>query len=437
MAKLNKSIKQNPVYTEEGSMDSKINPELQLRRSVMACMLWEDNFYEDGESIVERIKSLVPKVKPYSVYDMAVEAREKMKLRHVPLLLVREMARYDSHKYLVKDSLERVIQRADELSEFLAIYWEDGRCPLSSQIKKGLSKAFNKFNEYQLAKYNQDKKVKLKDVLFLCHAKPKDKEQEKLWKRLINNELKIPDTWEVSLSSGSDKKKTWERLLKEKNIGALALLRNLRNMEYVGVDESLIKKSINNMKVEKVLPFRFISAAKYAPNLEQEIEKTMFRCVENAEKLKGKTIILVDVSGSMDSVISSKSEVIRIDVACGLAILLKEICQDLKVYTFSDGIVQVPARRGFALRDCIKNSQIHGSTEIRRAVNAVNNEGYDRLIIITDEQSQDIIPNPNGKGYVVNISTNKNGIGYYKWIHIDGWSEYIINYIQEYEKLLE
>jgi len=47
----------------------------------------------------------------------------------------------------------RVIQRADELAEFVAIYWKDGRVPLSGQAKKGLAAVFPKFDEYQLAKY--------------------------------------------------------------------------------------------------------------------------------------------------------------------------------------------------------------------------------------------------------------------------------------------
>jgi 60 kDa SS-A/Ro ribonucleoprotein len=52
------------VRTHEGGTAQHLNPELQLRRSVMACMLWEDSFYESGIDIAERIKQLVPLVKP-------------------------------------------------------------------------------------------------------------------------------------------------------------------------------------------------------------------------------------------------------------------------------------------------------------------------------------------------------------------------------------
>src|SRR5271167_4008615 len=184
--------------THEGAPARNLSPELQLRRSVLACLLWESQFYEDGVEIAGRIAELVPKVAGETVAALAVEAREKMKLRHAPLLLVREMARHATHRGLVAETLVRVIQRADELAEFVAIYWADGRAPLSGQVKKGLAAAFTKFDEYALAKYDRASVVRLRDVLFLCHAKPNDAEQATLWKRLIDGQLATPDTWEVA-----------------------------------------------------------------------------------------------------------------------------------------------------------------------------------------------------------------------------------------------
>ena len=172
-----------------------------------------------------------------------------MKLRHVPLLLVREMARHKTHRHLVGDTLARVIQRADELAEFVAIYWKDGRVPLSGQVKKGLAAAFPKFDEYQLAKYDRGGPIKLRDVLFLSHAKPRDAAQAGVWKKLIWGRLTAPDTWEVALSSGADKREAWERLLREQKLGALALLRNLRNMKDAGVDESLVLAALREMSM--------------------------------------------------------------------------------------------------------------------------------------------------------------------------------------------
>src|SRR3989440_11872017 len=143
-----------------------------------------------------RIAERVPKAGAEKVAALAVEAREQMKLRHAPLLLVREMARHKTHRALVSETLARVIQRADELAEFVAIYWKDGRVPLSGQVKKGLAAAFPKFDEYQLSKYDRSGPIKLRDVLFLAHAKPRDEAQAEVWKRLIAGELTAPDTWE-------------------------------------------------------------------------------------------------------------------------------------------------------------------------------------------------------------------------------------------------
>ena len=119
--------------THEGAPGRNISPELQLRRSVLACLLWESQFYEDGVEIAGRIAELVPKVAAEKVAALAVEAREQMKLRHAPLLLVREMARHKTHRAPVSETLARIIQRADELAEFVAIYWKDGRVPLSGR----------------------------------------------------------------------------------------------------------------------------------------------------------------------------------------------------------------------------------------------------------------------------------------------------------------
>ncbi len=435
MARLNTLNLNFGPRTHEGAAARHISSELQLRRSVLACLLWESQFYEDGVEIAGRIAELVPKVAAEKVAALAVEAREQMKLRHAPLLLVREMARQKTHRAPVSEALARVIQRADELAEFVAIYWKDGRVPLSGQVKKGLAAAFPKFDEYQLAKYDRGGPIKLRDVLFLCHAKPRDDDQAAVWKRLIWGRLTTPDTWEVALSSGANKGEAWERLLREQKLGALALLRNLRNMREAGVDESLVLNALREMSTARVLPFRFLAAARFAPQWEEALEQAMLKSLSVSEKLSGRTIVLVDVSGSMTAPLSRRSEMQRTDAAYGLAVLLREIGEKVAVFSFSDNLVEVPARRGFALRDAIDASQRHNGTYLGKAVEELNRkEKYDRLIVITDEQAHDTVPAPNGKGYVINVASYKNGVGYGKWTHIDGWSESVIEYIRALEQ---
>lgn len=432
--KTNLAVKHPTPVTNEGAPAARIGPEQELRRTVAACMLWEDGFYESGVSVADRIKSLVPKCRPSFVAACAFEARTKMKLRHAPLLLVREMARHPEHRILVAKLLPDVIQRADELAEFVSIYWADKKDqPLSKQVKTGLAAAFGKFNEYQLAKYNRDGAVKLRDVLFLCHAKPKNAEQEALWKRLIDGKLQTPDTWEVALSAGADKKESFERLMIDGKLGALAFLRNLRNMREAGITEELVTGYASAVDIARVLPFRFIAAARAVPQWENILEPMMLRACDGREKLSGHTKVLLDVSGSMDAPVSAKSDIQRIDAACGVAILLRELCESVEVFTFSEKVVQVAPRRGFALRDAIVSSQPHQGTHMGAAVTAING-GCDRLIVLTDEQSADKVPAPAGRGYVINVASNKNGVGYGPWSHIDGWSEAVIDYVQEFER---
>ena len=435
MARLNTLNLNFGPRSHEGAPARHISPELQLRRSALACLLWENQFYEDGVEIAGRIAELVPKVAAEKVAALAVEAREQMKLRHAPLLLVREMARRKTHRAPVSETLARVIQRADELAEFVAIYWKDGRVPLSGQVKKGLAAAFPKFDEYQLAKYDRGGPIKLRDVLFLCHAKPRDEAQAAVWKRLIWGRLTTADTWEVALSSGADKREAWARLLREQKLGTLALLRNLRNMREAGVDESLVLAALREASTARVLPFRFLAAARYAPQWEEMLEQSMLKSVAASEKLPGKTVVLVDVSGSMTAPLSRRSEMQRTDAAYGLAVLLREIGEKVAVFSFSDNLIEVPARRGFALRDAIDASQGHNGTYLGKAIEELNRkEQYNRLIVITDEQAHDTVPVPNGKGYVINVASYKNGVGYGKWTHIDGWSEAVIEYIRALEQ---
>ena len=428
--------------THEEAPAKVLTAEQALRRSVLSCMLWESEFYEDGAEIAARIRSLIPQVTAERVAALAIEARERMKLRHVPLLLVREMARYASYRSLVAETLSRVIQRADELAEFLAIYWADRKQPLSGQVKKGLASAFAKFDEYALAKYDRAGAVRLRDVLFLSHAKPFDAAQAALWKRLAANELVTPDTWEVALSAagraeGDSKCEVWERLLSERRLGALALLRNLRNLYEAGVREDLVLGGLAAMKADRVLPFRFLAAARKAPQWEEALEVAMFRSLaDRAGSLVGHTVLLVDVSGSMNAPLSKRSEMTRTDAAYGLAILLREIAVKVTIYTFSETAKWVPARRGMALRDALDRSQPHGGTNLGASLAKVEHEclPHDRLVVITDEQAHDSVPDPQGRGYMINVASNRNGVGYGRWTHIDGFSEAVVDYIVELER---
>lgn len=431
--KLNTSASLVAERTFEGGPAKNINSYQALRRSVCSCLLWEREFYMDGMEISKRIEDLAEKCNAQQLSELAIEARTILNLRHVPLLLCACLAKKGGS--VVSETIEQVVSRADELAELLAIYWRNGKTPLSKQIKIGLANAFRKFDEYALAKYNRDGKVKLRDVLFLCHAKPENKAQAALWKRLVNDELKTPDTWEVQLSAGKDKKETFTTLLKEGNLGYLALLRNLRNMTEAGVDSNLIQEAIVARKgASKVLPFRFTAAARVCPQMEPALDQALSEGIAESPVLKGRTVVLVDVSGSMQEKLSGKSDLSRMDAAATLAAVIH--ATNLRVFSFSNALAECPPRRGMAGVDAIIRSQPHGGTALGGAIDLINkNVPYDRLIVITDEQSEDRVPNPLGKNnYMINVASAKNGVGYGKgWVHLDGFSEGIIRYISAHE----
>lgn len=426
----------NAERTHEGAVSVSVSATAQLRRTVMACLLFEDTFYESGEDAAQRMRELVKQVPFKDAAQIAIDAREKMKLRHAPLFLVREILRHHKGRQ-VGDLIARVIQRPDECGELLALYWKDGKDqPLTAQLKVGLARALKKFNAYQLAKWNKDGAVKLRDVLFLSHAKPKDEAQADLFKKLAANELETPDTWEVQLSGGADKKATFERLMTERKLGALALLRNLRGMIEAGVSEDTIRAALASMKAERVLPFRFISAAKHAPRLEDALEASMFRCLAEVPKLGGKTALVIDHSCSMEAPVSGKSEISRFDAAAALAMILREVCDRVRVFTFSDRVIEVPPRRGFAMVQAVREVINPVGTLLGSAVRTIYREypECDRIIVVTDEQSADRPPQPQGRGYIVNVGSYQNGIGYGPWTTIDGWSEAIVEYIRANEE---
>jgi len=427
------------LVTHEGARAHHISVLAQLRRSVISCLLWESEFYEDGEEIGKRIADLTAQCMPEDVAALAVEAREQMHLRHVPLLLLRELARHPLIKdrpQLLSKTMGRVLQRADEPAEFLALYWKDKKQPLSKQVKRGLAWSMRRFSEYDLAKYNRDSEITPRDVLFLSHAKPKDEAQAALWKKLAAKELVTPDTWEVQLSAGADKKDTFERLLRERKLGYFALIRNLRNMEQAGVDVQLVREAILARKggAEKLLPFRYIAAARHAKQFEPELDTAMQAALTELPKLIGMTIVLVDNSGSMSARLSGKSDMTRSDAAAGVAIVARGVCESVRVFAFSDSCVEVPPRAGMALRDAIHAAIRMGGTQLGAAVTAVSKLPHERLIVITDEQSADRVPEPKGLGYMINVASNRNGVGYGKWLHVDGWSDAVVRFMSEHER---
>lgn len=449
MSSLNK-LKTTPITTHGGGIAIRLSNLQELRRSVLACLLWENQFYENGEDIAARILRLADKVTKEELTNLAIEAREVFKLRHVTLLLLCALIKRKGEG--VADTIGRVIKRPDEMGELLAIYQKLGNKNIAKQLQKGLAKAFIKFDEYQLAKYNRDAQWTLKDVLFISHARPKTPEQDALWKRLINDELATPLTWEVELSAGKDKGKVFTDLLKEKKLGYLALLRNLRNMEQSNVPRDLVREALQRGNAEGILPYQFVAASLHAPSYAAELDSKMLDICNTLPKLSGRTIIIVDISGSMGASLFKRGTMSRMDAACALSVVFRESCDNVAVYATAgnDGRRKhatdiVAGYRGLGLTPAIKakNKTLGGGGIFLKQVMDYIGERekeVERVIIITDEQDCSARPEDRpsnaislGKrNYIVNVGSYENGITNTRkgWINLTGFSENILQYIQ-------
>lgn len=461
MSKINPSLKKSSKFEEErlaggsGALAAKQSNTALLRRAVLANLLWEDVAYMDGMKVAEEIQRLIPLCPAIDVYNIALEARVMQKLRHTPLFLAVEMCKYPEHKMFVQDLLPQIITRADMLTDFLAIYWKDGKKPIANQAKKGLAKAFHNFNEYKFAKYDRDAAIKLRDVMFLCRPKPENQYEQDLFKKVADRTLATPETWEVLLSTRKDKKESWTKLISEGKIGGLAMLRNIANMRRANVDKKVINEGLEKLKSSMLMPLDFLKAFRMNPEFGRQIEDAMINSYVNLPKLKGKTLFIVDVSGSMGERMSEKSDFTRYDAACAMAMLAANQCEDYEIvctagndYTHTGAHRHIPyPQKGFGIFEQIReaNRNIgYGGIFTRQCLEWCNDkfkgQKFDRIIVFSDSQDCDLperrTPKPFGTyNYICDISAHTKGVNY-KGIwdaEISGFSEHFITFIAAME----
>lgn len=363
---------QNETKNHEGAKAYVMSPELELYTAVVATAL-SNSFYEDKSGRINRIAELVQKVPHEFTAKLAVYARTEMNLRSVPLLLIVELAKIHNGDNLVARTIEKCVLRADEIMELLMCYQfrnadKNSRKKLnrlSRQIQNGLQKAFNRFDEYQFAKYDRDNlEVKLRDALFLVHPKAKDEAQQLIFNKITNRKLEIPYTWETELSAlgqqkfESDEQKfaafrqKWEELVKSGRLGYMAMLRNLRNMlaskisaESVNIVASILSNE-DQVAKSRQLPFRFLSAYRElkaidspdTPFVMSALELAVKHSAANIEGFDQNTSVLLacDVSGSMHQPVSPKSTVYCYDIGLMLAMIFKTRCRRVVSGIFGD-----------------------------------------------------------------------------------------------------
>jgi hypothetical protein len=379
--KFNFSAKEkNNIVNYENALAFSLTSEYELYAAVVTTSL-NVSHYEKDTTRLDRIKDLIQKCNPVFVAKLAVYARNEMHMRSVPLVLVVELAKIYSGDSLISKMISNVIQRADEITELLAYYQMANERNgvkklnrLSKQIQKGLANSFNKFDEYQFAKYNREGAVKLKDALFLVHPKAKDEAQQVLFNKIVNDTLQTPYTWETELSqlgqvkffNEAEKQKAftqkWEELIDSNKIGYMALLRNLRNIVEANVSRYHISKVCDYLSNEKAvanskqLPFRFLAAfrelkimnSKYTSMILDALEEAVLLSTQNIKGFDVNTSIVIacDVSGSMQKNISPKSKVMLYDIGLMLGMLMQNRCKNVVSGMFGDRwkIINMPKR---------------------------------------------------------------------------------------------
>ena len=368
--KFNFKAKATTTTNHEGAKAFKMGPKLELYAAVATAGL-NDQFYEASDEKLARLRELIARNDDDFVAKLAVYAREQMYMRSVPLVLLVEMAKKHRGDGLVGRLAARVIQRADEITEVLSYYtMSNDRAgmkqlnKLSKQLQKGLAEAFNKFDEYQFAKYNKDAQVKLKDALFLLHPKAKDEAQQLLFDKIAKDGLQTPYTWEVEFSALGQKSydtaelkqaalmAKWEELVFSNKMGYMATLRNLRNMLEANISKEALDKvckylaDAGAVAKSKQLPFRFLSAYRELKELKSGRVSMVLDALEtaamhSAANIAGydentRVVIAADVSGSMQKTISAKSKIQNFDIGLMLAMLLQTRCENVITGMFGD-----------------------------------------------------------------------------------------------------
>lgn len=410
----------------EGAPAYTLSPEMELYTAVVTASL-NDQFYEKESDRLKRIQDLIAKVNPEIVAKMAIYTREKMYLRSVPMVMAVEMAKHAKGTNLVAQTVTRVVQRADEISELLAYYTiSNGRNgqkklnKLSKQVQKGLAGAFNKFDEYQFAKYNRDGAVKLKDALFLVHPKAKDEAQQEVFNKIAKDGLATPYTWETELSAlgqqpfASEKAKAlavrakWEELVASKKLGYMALLRNLRNLLEAEVSASTMVAVCGQLTSEeavrksKQLPFRFLAAYRELKQVKSGLVPMVLDALEEAVRLsvvnmrgfdaETKVVIACDVSGSMQKPISAKSKVLYYDISLLMGMMLQSKCKNVTSGMFGDRwkTISMPTRNILANVDEFykREGEVGYATNGHLVLEDLTRRGYvaDKVMLFTDCQ---------------------------------------------------
>lgn len=404
MPKFNtKAVDHKKTVNKAGGESFKQSPELNLVSLVLSTFVNKE-FYRDENKTLEEMRNLISKVDPMFAAQVGVFARNEFGMRSITHALSSDLAKSISGEPWAQEFYRQVIFRPDDITETIAYHLAiNGKIPNS--MKKGFAAAFNKFDAYQIAKYRgEGKAVKLIDAVNLVHPVPTAKNKEAL-EKLVAGTLRSTETWEAKMTKAgqtatSDKEKSekkaeaWQDLLAKNKLGYFALLRNLRNISQDAPDivdlatQRLVDaKAINN---SKVLPFRFLSAMDAIAGTvhERKLTKAISDAVEislsNMPELSGKTLVAVDVSGSMTFNKAGDRIAAEIAALFGAAIFKSN---DSDLLVFDGHATYAQLNPNDSLTTMVRSMDFRGGATDFNSIFNTANKAYDRVFILSDMEA--------------------------------------------------
>lgn len=412
------------------------DPHAELFNATLAGML-ADGFYESGDDRVARVADLVRQCDPAWLAGFTYWLRSTAGLRSAPIVVAAEYAAADFRG--ARQVVESVLRRPDEPGELLA-YWHSrhGR-NIPPKVKRGVADALPRlYNERTMLKWDGNGKTwRFADVIQLVHPKPHTAEQSALYKYALDrrrgvappNSLPLlartaeldainPDERHQHITAAVGAGWSWERLAGwlpsgmtaeawqaiVPRLGYLALIRNLNNFDRLGVDavsRDVVAVRLTDPQAVKssgVLPHQILSAyaALEADTYRLPLGTAADLALDNLPHLPGRTLIMVDCSGSMSSPAGSgrsRSPLSLSRVAGLMAEAVARRCDDAVIACYDSVITNSfhPARHVGVLRAASEPVYApRGSTNTWRcAVDAFRQFQPSRVIILTDEQAND------------------------------------------------
>lgn len=394
MAKFNRPATGIKTENLAGGEAYKLNPKLGFLTFILTSFV-KDQFYRSEQEGINQIKSIITNlVDKKFIAKGAIFARNEFGMRSITHIVAAELANQVKGENWTKGFYNKVIHRVDDITEIVSYYLANYGKPIPNSLRKGLKKAFDKFDDYQIAKYRaENKAVKLIDVVNLIRPKATTKNKIAL-EKLVKDELKSTETWEAKLTQAGQKaqdedkkadlkEQAWKELLLEKKLGYFALLRNLRNIleqspEFLDealtqlVDEKAIKKSL-------VFPFRFTTAYNEINNskVKKAINKAVEISLNNIPKFEGKTLIALDTSGSMEG---------RCGEIGSLFAMALVKTNDCDFMTMDYDAIYRSINIDDTLITLTKSVKYPGGITNFRAIFQRANKIYDRIVILSDMQ---------------------------------------------------